>query len=113
MQGWRPADWSPPLISLTRFHQHDRIGVNPDLIERVEETPDTVVTLTNGSRYLVEESLDDIIAIIEVHRARVAALAQRMGDDERETLSAGRLRLLRGRVLDEGDPCPASEGERP
>ena len=32
------------MISLTRFHSGERIAINPDLIERIEETPDTVVT---------------------------------------------------------------------
>ena len=39
-----------PMISLTRFSSGERIAINPDLIERIEEIPDTVVTMTNGNR---------------------------------------------------------------
>ena len=103
------------MISLTRFHTHERIAINPDLVERVEETPDTVVTLTNGAKYLVEESIDQIVDIVEVHRARVLAIARRLAADERAVPSSSRLRLLRGRVVDdagpEGDDPP--EVERP
>lgn len=103
------------MISLTRFHTHERIAINPDLIERIEETPDTVITLTNGAKYLVEESIDQIVDIMEVHRARVLAIARRMAADERAVPSTGRLRLLRGYVVDdvdtEGDGAP--EVERP
>jgi flagellar protein FlbD len=35
--------------------------LNPDLIETIETTPDTVVRLLNGHRYLVKESTDYIV----------------------------------------------------
>ena len=38
--------------------------LNPDLIETIETTPDTVVKLVNGHRYLVKESTDYIIKAI-------------------------------------------------
>ncbi len=101
------------MISLTRFHTHERIAINPDLIERIEETPDTVITLTNGAKYLVEESIDQIVDIMEVHRARVLAIARHLAADERAVPSSGRLRLLRGHVVDdvelEGDRAPEAE----
>jgi flagellar protein FlbD len=34
--------------------------VNCDLIESVESTPDTVVTLTSGNKLLVRDSMDEI-----------------------------------------------------
>jgi len=54
------------MISLARFHSGERIAINPDLIERIEETPDTVITLTNGTRFLVEQSIDEITELIRV-----------------------------------------------
>ena len=38
--------------------------LNPDLIETIETTPDTVVKLVNGHRYLVKESTDYITKAI-------------------------------------------------
>ena len=62
------------MISLTRLNGH-RFALNPDLIERVDVTPDTVVTLIDGAKYLVSESLDEVIAEIRTFRASVVALA--------------------------------------
>jgi flagellar protein FlbD len=80
------------MISLTRLNG-DRFAINADLIERAEETPDTVITLTNGAKYLVAETLDELLHQIQVHRARILALAGQMADD---VAPAGdqRLRLL-------------------
>lgn len=41
-----------------------RFALNPDLIETVEETPDTVVRLTSARRLLVSESADEIADLV-------------------------------------------------
>jgi flagellar protein FlbD len=51
-------------------------ALNPDLIERAEATPDTVVTLVNGSKYVIRESLDQLAALIRAYRADVVAATQ-------------------------------------
>ena len=43
------------MIDLTRFNGTG-FTVNCDLIETIEETPDTVVTLTTGKKIIVKES---------------------------------------------------------
>lgn len=45
--------------------------VNPDLIELVEMTPDTVVSLTNGNKFLVQESADEIRRRVIQFRAEI------------------------------------------
>lgn len=62
------------MISLTRLNGQ-RFALNPDLIERVDVTPDTVVTLIDGAKYLVAEGLDEVIAEIRRFRASVVAMA--------------------------------------
>ncbi|MFC0080837.1 flagellar FlbD family protein [Aciditerrimonas ferrireducens] len=62
------------MISLTRL-QGARFALNPDLIERVEATPDTVVTLVTGSRYVVAESLEQVVAAVLQQRAEILARA--------------------------------------
>ncbi len=59
------------MIKLTRLKSHDHEFVlNVDLIETVEETPDTVITLTTGKKIIVEESSDEIIRrVVEFRRA--------------------------------------------
>lgn len=43
------------MIELTRLNG-EKLTLNIDLIEVIEETPDTVITLTTGRKILVKES---------------------------------------------------------
>jgi flagellar protein FlbD len=47
------------VIALTRLNGHP-VMVNSDLIESLEETPDTVVTLTSGNKLIVRDSMTDV-----------------------------------------------------
>jgi flagellar protein FlbD len=46
-------------------------ALNPDLVERVEATPDTVVTLVDDKKFLVEENLEEILQLIVDYRAYI------------------------------------------
>ncbi len=83
------------MIVLTRFHSGERFGVNPDLIERVEETPDTVITLTNGAKHVVQESIDEIAASVQMFKATTLALATRMAESP-STNTPAPLRIVHG-----------------
>ena len=63
------------MLQLTRL-SGPVFALNPDLIERAEATPDTVVTLVNGSKYVIRESLDELIELIREYRADIVAAAQ-------------------------------------
>jgi flagellar protein FlbD len=54
-----PADHQRAMIALRRLN-NQTIMVNPDLIETLEATPDTVVTLTNGNKLIVRDTMDEI-----------------------------------------------------
>lgn len=57
------------MIRITRLNNSELV-VNANLIEFVEATPDTVITLTNDRRVVVRESVDDVIVrVIEFLRA--------------------------------------------
>ncbi len=62
------------MIVLTRLNGA-QFALNPDLIERVDRTPDTVITLVDGTKYLVRESLDEVISAVLDYRAQVLAAA--------------------------------------
>jgi flagellar protein FlbD len=56
------------MIRLTRIN-HVPLVLNADLIEHVETTPDTVISMTNGQKFVVLESADDLIRkVIEFRR---------------------------------------------
>jgi len=59
------------MIKLTLFNDADVI-VNADLIEFVERTPDTLVSLTTGKKVMVKESVEDVINKVISYRRLVA-----------------------------------------
>jgi flagellar protein FlbD len=62
------------MIVVTRLNG-SRFAVNPDLVERVQASPDTTLVLVGGTTYIVQESLDDVIDLIAAYRARVISSA--------------------------------------
>lgn len=65
------------MIMLTRLNGPS-FALNPDLIERAEATPDTVLTLCDGHKVLVAESVEELIDIVRAYRASVLSLAERL-----------------------------------
>jgi flagellar protein FlbD len=56
------------MIRLTRLN-HAALVVNCDLIEHIEMTPDTVISMTTGQRITVLETTEEVIArVIEFRR---------------------------------------------
>ncbi len=47
------------MITITRLNGQE-ISVNPHLIETIEATPDTVITLTTGKKFVVIDSVADL-----------------------------------------------------
>jgi flagellar protein FlbD len=65
------------VIRVTRLNG-ERFALNPDLVERVEGHPDTVVFLVDGTRYVVTESVDEVLVEIREYRASILATAYEM-----------------------------------
>lgn len=65
------------MIVVTRL-TGDRFGINSDLIQRVESAPDTIVTLVDGTKYIVAEPLVEIIDLIDERAAQVLARSQEL-----------------------------------
>lgn len=62
------------MITLTRL-SGTTFALNSDLVERVDSTPDTVVTLVDGKKYVVTDTLEQVVDAIRRHRGEVLALA--------------------------------------
>jgi len=58
------------MITLRRING-ERFTINADLIETVESTPDTVIRLVNGHRYVVAEPMDEIVDLVVQYRRQV------------------------------------------
>lgn len=66
------------MIQLTRLGTRPTpIAINADLIEMVEELPDTTITLTNGNKLLVRERMRDVIDRVVAFRGRILAERER------------------------------------
>jgi flagellar protein FlbD len=57
------------MIQVTRL-DHSQLTINPDLIIFMEETPDTIITLSNGEKIMVLERVSEIIRrVIQFRRS--------------------------------------------
>lgn len=83
------------MIPLTRLNG-DKVAINPDRIERADITPDVVLTMTDGSKFVVAESLDELIDRIRLFRASVLALSHRLVFEDDDPTGEGHLRVVRG-----------------
>ena len=52
--------------------------VDPAQIERVEVDPDTVLYLVDGTKYVVDQTLDDLILAVRDHRAALTVRLKRL-----------------------------------
>ncbi len=61
------------MIHVTRIN-HTPLVLNSDLIEHVQATPDTVISLVNGQKFMVLEDTDEVIRrVIEFRRSILTA----------------------------------------
>ena len=60
------------MVALTRLNGHP-VMVNSDLIEQIEETPDTVITLTSGNKLVVKDSMVEVQQKIIDFKRRIHA----------------------------------------
>jgi flagellar protein FlbD len=72
------------VIRVTRLNG-ERFALNPDLIERVEGHPDTVAFLVDGTKYVVKESVDEVLDEIREYRAAILATSYEMDRGEYRT----------------------------
>lgn len=58
------------MIKVTRLND-TQIVINGELIEFVEETPDTVITMTTGRKIVVKETVDELIDIMIQYKQKI------------------------------------------
>jgi len=75
------------VIRVTRLNG-ERFALNPDLIERVEGHPDTVAFLVDGTKYVVKETVEEVLQEIREYRAAILATSYEMDRGEYRPASA-------------------------
>lgn len=69
------------MIKVKRLNGKEFV-VNSDLIEFVEETPDTVISLTTGKKVVVQESVDEVIEkVIEFKGKSIEYIRREQGKE--------------------------------
>ena len=63
---WRVVE----LIELTRMNGK-KFTLNCEMIEKVEDTPDTVISLASGTKYIVQESRQDITNLVLLYKKEI------------------------------------------
>jgi flagellar protein FlbD len=99
----RPRTEVDVVIALTRT-SGEPCALDPAHIERVETSPTTVVHLTDGARYCVTDTLDEIVDRIRHFRAGVMTTAWRIVDSGPEATTGSPDRLTP--ALTGGGPRP-------
>ena len=58
------------MIAITKLNEQE-MTINCDLIELIESTPDTTITMTTGRKVIVKETVDDVLERIVVYKKRL------------------------------------------
>ena len=104
------------MILLTRLNG-PVFALNPDLVERADCTPDTVITLVDGTKYVVDQPFDELLRTISDHRAMtVVARQQLYGGVAQIAERRPSMRIERRARSRDGDaawapPTPADTGD--
>ena len=61
------------MIDVTRMNGK-QFTLNSDLIETIEETPDTVLTLTTGKKIIVKESRQKVKNLVKLYRKEILSI---------------------------------------
>jgi flagellar protein FlbD len=63
------------MIILTKINKA-QIAVNCDLIQYIEETPDTVITMSTNDKVVVQESIEEVIKMVVHYRRLINGLVE-------------------------------------
>lgn len=55
------------MIKITHLNDQEAV-LNAELIEFVEATPDTLITITTGKKLMVKESVEDIVSRVKLYK---------------------------------------------
>lgn len=59
------------MIFVTRF-DGKKIVINAEIIEIIEETPETIVTLTTGKKVTIKEKIDEVVQKVKAYKMETA-----------------------------------------
>lgn len=72
------------MIRLTKINE-TAFYLNSDLIEHIEMTPDTVITMVNGGKVLAKESAEEVVQRVVEFRRRIHGSVEALAEGESGT----------------------------
>lgn len=75
------------MIALKRLGGSEFV-LNADLIERVESAPDTIIVMVDATRYIVEQTVTEVIELIREDRARLLARVEELIQEDNQKPAA-------------------------
>ena len=73
MTGVAPlVSWRENMIEVTKLNGQ-KVLININLIEFVEETPDTIISFTTGRKIIVKESRQEVNNLVKSYRKELFA----------------------------------------
>lgn len=58
------------MIDVTGMN-HEKFILNADHIEKIEEVPETIITLINGKKYIVLESVEEVRRSVITYKNKI------------------------------------------
>ncbi|MBQ1687697.1 MAG: flagellar FlbD family protein [Lachnospiraceae bacterium] len=58
------------MIKLTKLNGEEFV-LNAELIKTIETTPDTIVTITSGNKYIVKEEVEEVIEAVMAYKRSI------------------------------------------
>lgn len=58
------------MIEVTRINDK-KLTINAELIEKIEESPDTIITLVNGNKIIVKESRQEVKNLVVLYKKEI------------------------------------------
>lgn len=55
------------MIFITKLNSQ-KIVINAELIEFIEETPETMITMTTGKKFVVKEKIEEIVGLVKKYK---------------------------------------------
>ncbi|GGG80741.1 flagellar FlbD family protein [Paenibacillus radicis (ex Gao et al. 2016)] len=71
------------MITVTRLNG-TKVMINALLIELVEETPDTIISLTTGKKIIVAESASDLLLLVQSYLRTIGVYAATQKSEQTE-----------------------------
>ncbi len=98
------------MIEVTRLNRNSML-LNSDLIKTAEASPDTMLTLINGEKLIVRETLSEVLERVLAYRATLlATVARRLAPNDAIRLAASLASFEFAGLISE-DPCTRQSDE--